>query len=64
MVSIPDWSRLGRLLEAPRESVTPGARYYKQREVEAVKQVLIPSMNPCYKASIKTFVKTHNEYMT
>ena len=38
MVSIPDWSRFGRLGEVQKETPSLGARYNKQREAEAIKQ--------------------------
>ena len=38
MVSIPDWSRFGRVLEVQKDSTPLSARYRKQREKEATKQ--------------------------
>lgn len=38
MVSIPDWSRLGRLGEVSRDQMSPRSKYYKQQAEEIVKQ--------------------------
>lgn len=41
MVSIPDWSKLGRLFDAQRENTPNPNRFRKQKEADIVKQVRI-----------------------